>query len=242
MLNRHAIAKFDHPQSTPLMHILVAEDEEKIAAFVRKGLSEIGCTVTVSHRGDEALHLASNACFDALVLDIMMPGRDGLSVLRSLRDQHNRVPVILLSARDGLNDRVDGLNQGADDYLAKPFSIEELIARLRAVARRLTGEGVTLLRLRDLSVNLATQEVRRGGKKIDLTSREFALLCCFLRSPGHVHTRTELCERVWSYHFDPGTNVVDVAIQRLRKKIDGGHAIALLHTVRGVGYTMKAVA
>jgi DNA-binding response OmpR family regulator len=222
------------------MHVLVAEDEKKIAAFVRKGLAEIGCTVTVSHRGDEALHLASNDRFDALVLDIMMPGRDGLSVLRSLREQHNPLPVILLTARDSLNDRIDGLNQGADDYLAKPFSMEELIARLRAVARRLTGEGVTLLRLRDLSLNLSNQEVRRAGKKIELTSREFSLLACLLRSPGRVHSRTQLCEQVWSYQFDPGTNLVDVAIQRLRSKIDDGHAIPLVHTVRGVGYTMKA--
>jgi len=222
------------------MHVLVAEDEKNIAAFVRKGLAEIGCTVTVSHRGDEALHLASNDRFDALVLDIMMPGRDGLSVLRSLREQNNLLPVILLTARDSLNDRIDGLNQGADDYLAKPFSMEELIARLRAVARRLTGEGVTLLRLRDLSLNLSNQEVRRAGKKIELTSREFSLLACLLRSPGRVHSRTQLCEQVWSYQFDPGTNLVDVAIQRLRRKIDDGHAIPLVHTVRGVGYTMKA--
>jgi len=224
------------------MHVLVAEDEKKIAAFVRKGLAEIGCTVTVSHRGDEALHLASNDRYDALVLDIMMPGRDGLSVLRSLREQNNLLPVILLTARDSLNDRIDGLNQGADDYLAKPFSMEELIARLRAVARRLTGEGVTLLRLRDLSLNLSNQEVRRAGKKIELTSREFSLLACLLRSPGRVHSRTQLCEQVWSYQFDPGTNLVDVAIQRLRKKIDGGYPVPLVHTVRGVGYTVKAEA
>jgi len=222
------------------MHVLVAEDEKSIATLVRKGLTEVGCTVTVSHRGDEALHLASNDRYDALVLDIMLPGRDGLSVLRSLREQHNSLPVILLTARDGLNDRIDGLNQGADDYLAKPFSMEELIARLRAVARRRTGEGVTLLRLRDLTLNLGTQEVRRAGKKIELTSRELALLACLLRAPGRVHTRTLLCEQVWSYHFDPGTNLVDVAIQRLRRKIDDGHAIPLVHTVRGVGYTMKA--
>lgn len=222
------------------MHVLVAEDEKKIAEFVRKGLAEIGCTVTVSHRGDEALHLASNARYDALVLDIMMPGRDGLSVLRSLREQNNILPVILLTARDSLNDRIDGLNQGADDYLAKPFSMEELIARLRAVARRLTGEGVTLLRLGDLTLNLGTQEAKRAGKKIDLTSRELALLACLMRSPGRVHTRTQLCEQVWSYHFDPGTNLVDVAIQRLRRKVDEGHPVPLVQTVRGVGYTMKA--
>ncbi|MEI6464809.1 MAG: response regulator transcription factor [Verrucomicrobiota bacterium] len=222
------------------MRILVAEDEKKIATFVRNGLVEVGCSVTVTHRGDDALHLASNNRFDALVLDIMLPGRDGLSVLRSLREQHNPLPIILLSARDGLTDRVDGLNQGADDYVAKPFSIEELVARLRAVSRRLTGEGITLLRLGDLILNLGNQEVRRAGRKIELTAREFSLLACLLRSPGRVHTRTQLCEQVWSYHFDPGTNLVDVAIQRLRRKIDDGHEVPLVYTVRGVGYTMKA--
>ena len=224
------------------MRVLVAEDEKKIAAFVRKGLAEIGCNITVSHRGDEALHVASNDCFDAVVLDIMMPGRDGLDVLRQLRAQGNIVPVILLTARDGLTDRLTGLDAGADDYLAKPFSIEELIARLRAVWRRHSGEGLSLLRLNDLAVSLTTQDVRRAGKRIELSTREFALLTHLMRSPGRVHTRTQLCEQVWSYHFDPGTNLVDVAIQRLRRKIDDGHSVPLLHTVRGVGYTMKAAA
>ena len=222
------------------MRVLVAEDEKKIAAFVRKGLSEIGCNVTVSHRGDEALHFASNECFDAVVLDIMLPGRDGLDVLRSLREQRNIVPIILLTARDGLNDRITGLDLGADDYVAKPFSIEELIARLRAVRRRHSGEGLSFLGVGDLTLNLTTQEVRRAGRKIELTTREFALLAHLMRSPGRVQTRTQLCEQVWSYHFDPGTNVVDVAIQRLRRKIDEGHSVPLVHTVRGVGYTLRA--
>jgi DNA-binding response OmpR family regulator len=170
----------------------------------------------------------------------MLPGRDGLSVLRQLREQRNRVPVILLTAREGLSERVEGLNLGADDYITKPFSIEELIARLRAVWRRLSGEGLSLLQLADLTLSLTTREVRRAGKKIELTTREFALLEYLLRSPGRVHTRTQLCEHVWDYHFDPGTNVVDVGIQRLRRKIDDGHAMPLVHTVRGVGYTLKA--
>ena len=232
------------------MRILIAEDEKKIAAFVRKGLGEVGFNSTVCHRGDDALHLASTESFDALVLDIMLPGRDGLSVLRQLREQRNRVPVILLTAREGLSDRVEGLmkwfgpdpnwNLGADDYITKPFSIEELIARLRAVWRRLSGEGLSLLQLGDLTLSLTTREVRRAGKKIELTTREFALLEYLMRSPGRVHTRTQLCEHVWDYHFDPGTNVVDVGIQRLRRKIDDGHAVPLVQTVRGVGYTLKS--
>ena len=222
------------------MRILIVEDEKKIASFVRKGLIEVGFNPTVCHRGDDALVLATTESFDALVLDIMLPGRDGLSVLRQLREQRNHVPVILLTAREGLSERVEGLNLGADDYMTKPFSVEELIARLRAVWRRLSGEGLSLLQLADLTLSLTTREVRRAGKKIELTIREFALLEYLIRSPGRVHTRTQLCEHVWDYHFDPGTNVVDVGIQRLRRKIDDGHAIPLVHTVRGVGYTVKA--
>ena len=222
------------------MRLLVVEDEKKIAAFVRKGLAEAGFNVVVCHRGDDALHLASTERFDALVLDIMLPGRDGLSVLRALRDGRNTVPVIILTARGGLAERVEGLNLGADDYLAKPFSVEELVARLRAVWRRQSGEGLSILKYEDLMLNLTTREVRRGDKKIELTVREFALLEYLMRTPGRVHTRTQLCEHVWDYHFDPGTNLVDVGIQRLRRKIDDGYAVALVQTVRGVGYTLKA--
>jgi two-component system, OmpR family, response regulator len=223
------------------MRVLVAEDEKKIAAFVRKGLSEAGFNVVVCHRGDDALISASTERFDALVLDVMLPGRDGLSVLRQLREERNNVPVVFLTARDGLSERVEGLNLGADDYITKPFSIEELIARLRAVCRRLSGEGLNLLQFEDLTVNLARREVRRAGRVIELTTREFSLLEYLMRSPGRVATRTQLCEQVWDYHFDPGTNVVDVGIQRLRRKIDDGHPVSLVQTVRGVGYTLKAV-
>ncbi len=222
------------------MRLLLVEDEKKIAAFARKGLVEAGFNVLVCHRGDDALQLATTERFDALVLDIMLPGRDGLSVLRQLREQRNNVPVILLTARGGLSERVEGLNLGADDYLTKPFSVEELIARLRAVWRRLTGEGLSLLQFEDLTLSVTTREVRRGSRKIELTAREFALLEFLMRSPGRVYTRTQLCEHVWDYHFDPGTNLVDVGIQRLRRKVDDGHAIPLVQTVRGVGYTLKA--
>ena len=222
------------------MRILVVEDEKKIASFIRKGLAEAGFNPLVCGDGDSALHLATTEKFDALVLDVMLPGRDGLSVLRALREQRQTVPVILLTARSGLAERVEGLNHGADDYLAKPFSMDELIARLRALRRRASGEGLSLQQCEDLTLNLITREVRRAGKKIELTAREFALLEYLLRSPGRVLTRTQLCEQVWDYHFDPGTNVVDVCIQRLRRKIDDGHAVKLVQTVRGVGYTLKA--
>jgi len=223
------------------MRILVAEDERKIAAFVRKGLAAEGFNVTVCNRGDDALHLASTESFDAVVLDIMMPGRDGLSVLGQLRDRKNPVPVILLTARDALSERISGLNQGADDYLTKPFSIDELVARVRAVCWRASGTGTNLLQVGDLTLNLATREVLRAGARVDLTNREFSLLEFLMRAPGRVHTRMQLCEHVWDYHFDPGTNVVDVAVQRLRQKIDSGREPPLVQTVRGVGYTLKGV-
>jgi DNA-binding response OmpR family regulator len=221
------------------MRILVVEDEKKIASLIRKGLTEVGFNPLVCTRGDDALHLATTERFDAVVLDIMLPGRDGLSVLRQLREERNAVPVILLTARDGLAERVEGLNLGADDYLTKPFSIEELVARLRAVRRRVSGEGLSLLQCEDLTLNLITREVSRAGRKIELTVREFALLEYLMRSPGRVLTRTQLCEQVWDYHFDPGTNVVDVCVQRLRRKLDDEHPVKLLQTVRGVGYTLK---
>ncbi|MEO5959433.1 MAG: response regulator transcription factor [Opitutaceae bacterium] len=221
------------------MRILVVEDEKKIASFIRKGLVEAGFNPLVCGDGDTAFQLATTEKFDALVLDVMLPGRDGLSVLRQLRERRNTVPVLLLTARSGLDERVEGLNGGADDYLAKPFSMEELIARLRAIRRRASGEGLSVQQCEDLTLNLITREVRRGGRKIELTAREFALLEYFLRSPGRVLTRTQLCEQVWDYHFDPGTNVVDVCVQRLRRKIDDGHLVKLVQTVRGVGYALK---
>ncbi len=222
------------------MRILVVEDEKKIAAFIGKGLAAEGFNPLLCHRGDDALLLASTERFDAIVLDVMLPGRDGLSVLRQLRERRHTVPVLLLTARSSLTERVDGLNAGADDYLGKPFSMDELVARLRAIGRRQSGEGLSVLQYEDLSVNLITRETTRAGRKIELTTREFALLEYLMRSPGRVLTRPQLCEQVWDYHFDPGTNVVDVCIQRLRRKLDDGCAVKLVQTVRGVGYTLKA--
>jgi DNA-binding response OmpR family regulator len=221
------------------MKILVVEDEMKIASFIRKGLEAVGFAVDTCLDGDEGFALATTRPYDALVLDIMLPGRDGLSILRNLRERKMSVPVILLTARSELNERLDGLNLGADDYLTKPFFIEELIARLHAVTRRAAGIPQSLLVLDDLTVNLLTREVRRGDRKILLTAREFALLESLMRSPGRVLTRAQICEQVWDYNFDPGTNVIEVYIQRLRKKVDEGASTKLIETIRGVGYRMK---
>ncbi len=221
------------------MKVLVVEDEKKIAAFIRNGLEEQGFTVEVCHNGDEACSLALRNPYDALVLDIMLPGRDGLSILRNLRDQKNAVPVILLTARGGMNERVEGLNLGADDYVTKPFFVEELAARLHAVIRRAAGESAALLRVGDLAVNMVTREALRGERPVELTAREFSLLTYLMRSPDHVFTRTQIIEHVWEYYFDPGTNLVDVYVQRLRRKLSEGGEPALIETVRGVGYRMR---
>jgi two-component system OmpR family response regulator len=221
------------------MKVLVIEDEKKIASFIRKGLEATGFVVDMSHDGDEGYTLATTRPYDAVILDIMLPGRDGLSILRNLRERKMAVPVILLTARGELNERLEGLNLGADDYLTKPFYIEELIARLHVVTRRASGTGQSILAVADLTVNLLTRQVVRGGREIDLTAREFSLLEHLTRSPGRVLTRPQICERVWSYDFDPGTNLVEVYIQRLRKKVDAEGEDRLIETIRGVGYRMK---
>ncbi len=222
------------------MKVLVIEDEKKIASFVRKGLEAEGFVVDVCLDGNTGFALATSRPYDALVLDIMLPGRDGLSILRGLRERSIGLPVLLLTARSELNERLEGLNLGADDYLTKPFYIQELAARLHAIARRATGGAQSILTVADLTLNLLTREVMRGGRKIELTAREFALLENLMRSPGRVLTRAQICEQVWNYHFDPETNLVDVYVQRLRKKVDGDAARKLIETVRGVGYRIAA--
>jgi two-component system, OmpR family, response regulator len=187
------------------MRILVVEDERKIARFVQKGLKEFGFAVDAVGRGDEALEVILDNRFDAVVLDIMLPGRDGLSVLRALRERSNSVPVLILTARGEICEKVEGLDLGADDYLAKPFSIEELAARLRALIRRQSGETLVRYRIGDLTLDVATRIARRGNRRIDLTGREFSLLECLMRAPGRVFTRTQLCQHVWEYQFDAGT-------------------------------------
>jgi DNA-binding response OmpR family regulator len=219
--------------------ILIIEDERKIVSLLRKGLEAQGFVVEVANNGDDGYAMATTRPYDALVLDIMLPGRDGLSILRNLRERKIPLPVLLLSARSELNERLEGLNLGADDYLPKPFHIEELIARLHAITRRASGSGQSILAVDDLTMNLLTREVTRGGKAIALTTREFSLLEHLMRSPGRVLTRVEICERVWDYNFDPGTNLVEVYVQRLRKKVDGDSAGKLIETIRGVGYRIK---
>lgn len=222
------------------MKVLIIEDEKKIASFVRKGLEAQGFVVEVSQNGDEGFALTVSRPYDAAVLDIMLPGKDGLSILRNLRERKIALPVILLTARSELNERLEGLNLGADDYLTKPFHIEELIARLHAVTRRAAGASQSILAVADLTMNLLTRKVARGNQAIELTAREFSLLEHLMRSPGRVLTRVEICERVWDYNFDPGTNLVDVYVQRLRKKVDGDSSHKLIETIRGVGYRIKA--
>jgi DNA-binding response OmpR family regulator len=223
------------------MKILIVEDDHKIASFVQKGLKEQGYVIDVCHDGDEGHDLASSETYDVILLDIMLPGRDGLSILRSLREQKNTVPVILLTARSGLDERVEGLNLGADDYLAKPFFMEELIARIIAVSRRASGEQLSVIHHGDLTLNLITREVRREENVLELTSREFNMLELLMRSPGRVYSRTQLLENVWGYDFDPQTNVVDVYVRRVRGKIDVPGESSYIETVRGVGYRFRVL-
>ena len=217
------------------------EDDKKLAGLLRKGLETQGFTVDFCANGDDAYALATTRSYDALVLDIMVPGHDGLSILRNLRDQRLTVPVVLVTARSALNERLEGLNLGADDYLTKPFYVDELIARLHAVTRRAAGNALTVLQHGNISVNLVTRDVRRAGQPVDLTAREFALLTYLLRSPGQTFTRAQICEHVWNYHFDPGTNLVDVYVQRLRRKLEADDDPSLIETIRGVGYRARPV-
>jgi len=219
--------------------ILLVEDEKEIADFVKDGLAEQGFSVDHCDNGGDGLELATTRTYDAIILDIMLPGRDGLSILKLLREKQNNVPVVIITARGETEERIEGLNLGADDYLAKPFYMDELIARLRAVWRRSAGEGLSVLNIADLSANLMDREVKRGGESIDMTPKEFSLLVYLMRSPGRVLTRTQILEQVWDYHFNPGTNLVDVYIRRLRNKIDTEGKVPLIHTLRGVGYKMS---
>ncbi len=221
------------------MRVLVVEDERKTASFVRKALQSEGFAVDACSTGEDALAAARITPFDVIVLDIMLPGRDGLSVLRQLRERRNTTPVLLLSARGEVNERVEGLNAGADDYLPKPFELSELVARVRALARRSNENKSTVLRVADLILDMTTHAAERGGKKIELTAREYRLLEFLMSSAGRLCGRMMILEKVWDYDFDPGTNLVDVYIRRLREKIDANFESKLLHTVRGAGYMLK---
>ena len=228
------------------MRVLLIEDEAKIAGFVCAGFKEQGFVVDHAAHGDTGFSMASNGSYDAIVLDIMLPGRDGLSILKGLRKLGNVTPVILLTARNELDDRILGLTLGADDYLAKPFFVEELIARILALARRVSGERQNILAVGELNLDRISRVATWRGETVDLTSREFNLIEYLMRAPGRVFTRTQILEHVWGYDFDPSTNVVDVCIQRICKKIASIRQEASgdspIESVRGVGYRFRKLA
>jgi two-component system OmpR family response regulator len=225
------------------VRVLIIEDDKEVSSYIRHGLTQAGWNVDIADNGKDGLLMATTEKYDALVVDRMLPGVEGLTLIRTLRASENATPALILSALGEVDDRVKGLQAGGDDYLVKPFAFSELLARLEALIRRTKSAGnqnETTLALADLEVDLLKREVRRNGKKIDLQPREFQLLEFLLRHAGQVVTRTMLLEGVWNYHFDPQTNVIDVHISRLRGKIDKGFDKPLLHTVRGAGYRLSA--
>lgn len=228
------------------MRVLLVEDDSKIASFVARGLRQAGHVVVVANRGDDGLNLAAAgvapAGYDAIVLDLMLPGLDGFSVIAELRRRKVHPPVLMLSALASVDDRVRGLEAGADDYLTKPFSFSELHARLQALARRAPGPTAaepTRYAFANLALDRLSRRVQRGEEAVDLQPKEFALLEYLLRHAGHVVTKTMILEHVWDWSFDPGTNVVDVLVFRLRNKVDRDHAPKLIHTLRGIGYVLR---
>jgi two-component system copper resistance phosphate regulon response regulator CusR len=223
------------------MRLLVIEDESKLAAYLHKGLTENGYVVDVAANGIDGRHLALEGLYDLFVLDVMLPGIDGFGVLKAIRTRGN-APVLMLTARDKIDDRVRGLQEGADDYLVKPFAFSELLARVGALLRRGAGNGnglTTQIKLADLELDLASRKAYRAGQRLDLTAKEFTLLTLLLRRRGQILSRTTLAEQVWDMNFDSDTNVVEVAVRRLRAKIDDPFPVKLLHTVRGMGYVLE---
>jgi heavy metal response regulator len=220
------------------MRILIIEDELKVAVFIRKGLEQEGYAVDVAHDGEEGLYQAENFDYDAMILDVMLPKVSGLEVLKKIRQRNLSLPVLILTAKGSVEEKVAGLDSGANDYLVKPFAFAELSARVRVLLRRGVQESTTL-KLADLEMNTATRSVKRAGQKIDLKLKEFSLLEFLLRNAGRAVTRTMIIEHVWDIHFDSVSNVVDVHINTLRNKIDRGFSPTLIHTVRGVGYVLS---
>jgi heavy metal response regulator len=221
------------------MRILLVEDEPQLADFIVRGLTENGHSVDLAADGEEALHWPGVADFDLLILDVMLPVSDGINVCKTLRTQGLRTPVLMLTARDAIEDRVRGLDAGADDYLVKPFAFSELLARIRALSRREPALVGNRLKVGDLALDTATHQVSRGGRPIEVTAKEFALLEYLMRHPGQVFSRSVIAEHVWNYDFDSVTNVIDVHIKNLRRKVDGPFETKLIHTVRGVGYSIS---
>ena len=222
------------------MKVLVVEDDRTVGQFVKRGLEEQLFQVDLIGEGKAALDQASHAQYDVLVLDLRLPGLSGIEVLRTLRDRGIATPVLVLTAQDGVESKVQALRIGADDYVTKPFAFEELLARVEALGRRPKDIAPPVIRLADLEVDTGKHEVRRDGRLLDLTPKEYSVLQYLVRNAGRVMTRTLITEYAWGYHFDPGTNVVDVVINRLRKKVDQEFKTKLIHTVRGVGYVLKA--
>lgn len=224
------------------MRILIVEDEKKVSDFLRKGFQAEAFSVDVAEDGDRGSLLARSESYDLVILDVMLPRKDGMQVLREIRQEKNNTPVLMLTAKSDLEDRIEGLNLGADDYLPKPFAFSEVLARVRALLRRRsTGLQASLLILADLQMNLLTREVRRGNQIVVLTNKEFELLEYLLRNKGRVLSRVILTEHIWDMNFDSGTNIVDVVINRLRRKLDDKFPVKLIHTVRGVGYVVKEI-
>ncbi|MFO7982233.1 MAG: response regulator transcription factor [Desulfuromonadales bacterium] len=221
------------------MRILVVEDEKKVASFVKRGLEEENYAVDVAYDGEDGLHMAENNPYDLLVLDIMLPKKDGLEVIRELRDKEISTPILCLTAKDKVEDVVAGLDTGSDDYLTKPFAFSELLARVRALLRRPAQDRGAELTFADLRLDPVTHKVWRSGKEISLTAKEYALLEYFMRNPNKILTRTMIAEHVWDYNFDSFTNIIDVYVNYLRKKVDKDFDVKLIHTVRGVGYVLK---
>ena len=221
------------------MRILIVEDEKKVAAFIKKGLEEETYAVDIAIDGEEGLHLGEQNPYDLIILDLMLPKINGLDILSHLRAKKIETPILLLTAKDSVEDKVEGLNQGADDYLTKPFAFSELLARIRVLLRRGKTETKTTLEIADLTLDLVSHKVNRGNEEIELTGKEYSLLEYFMRNQEKVLTRTMIAEHVWDYNFDTFTNVIDVYVNHLRKKIDKNFPAKLLHTLRGVGYVMK---
>jgi len=221
------------------MRILVVEDEKKVASFIKRGLEEENYAVDVAYDGEEGLYMAENAPYDLIIMDIMLPKRDGLSVIKELRTKDIASPVLCLTAKDKVEDIVSGLDSGSDDYLTKPFAFAELLARVRALLRRQKQDRGAELYFADLRLDPVTHKVWRSGNEIDLTAKEYALIEYFMRNPNQVLTRTMIAEHVWDYSFDSFTNIIDVYVNYLRKKIDKDYTKKLIHTVRGVGYVLK---
>ena len=221
------------------MRILVIEDEKKVAKFIKRGLEEEHYTVDVAHDGESGFQLAKSEPFDLLIVDLMLPRKDGTTIIKELRAKKITTPIRILTAKSSVEDRVQGLDSGADDYLTKPFAFVELFARIRSLLRRGAADKSPMLRIADLELDLVTHKAKRGEKMIELTTKEYGLLEYFMRNKNRVLSRVIISEHIWNYNFDTGTNIIDVYVNHLRQKVDNGFQKSLIHTVRGVGYIMK---